>query len=322
MSELLRSYLALHRKEINHRVDLVRRSRTAFEGQSFARILKDGLAPLIEALALLRPGLTEKTASEGIDLALEITVLSPERNGFLEEILSLWSSLSRHAQSLGDNPGQILAKLSNALLFFRQHETMRTSDWLEHLRRMEQDASSLEDRALFLAWISGFAPLREHVLSLPEQFGHAFLSKALGLADPYPAFARLGDNPWWDTSEQKARVTFRVGRFEGYGGLFAVPPTAFVHRSHVLVNSGPKTFRLHADRFGVQLIALPGQITPPEEPSSNKEAKDLVWNESHLCTPSGDVQIPFLQANRRVVAADGMIVVTSPYSFSLLVIAP
>lgn len=321
MSELLRAYLATNRHELNRKVELTRKARPSLENHSLATLLKDALSPLVQALSQVRPGLAESMACEGFDLALQIAAMGPDRSGSLADIVMLWNSLVPHAACLGPSPAGSLSKLTNALLFLRTSKAVHIPTWLGRIREMEPDEAHLQERLLFLAWISGYAPLREHVLDLAPTLPQAFLAKALEHQDPQLAIQALRSDSWWEGHKQPARVIGRCGGYEAYGNLFQAPPIAFVHQSHVLISSGTQTFRLHADRYGVQLIAIQGQVTPPAHVRGT-DSPGLSWNGNFLETPTGKVPIPFPHQGRQAVAGDGMIVVTSESSFSLFVIAP
>lgn len=315
----LEAILAAGRADFNRRALLARKARPSLEMDSLVRALKEGLAPLVESCEAACPGKASLVASEGYDLALRLAALGPGRGGFLEAVLALWRSLARRPHDWCQRPGATLGRTTNALLHLRAHDGFRLDEWTEGMGSPLAEGSVLEDRAVFLGWTCGFAPLRESALDRAGRLPRELLAQVLGHPDPAGALEGLRADPWWTPEPAPPAVAWKLGGFEGAGGVFAEPPACLVSGGRVVVASGTRLFALHADRFGAQLLPA-GEVSSvapdPVAPSGPR------WVPEGLATSRGTVPVPFPDGDRAVCHASGMAVVSSPLSFWLLVVAP
>lgn len=315
----LEAILSAGRAEFNHRALLARKARPSLEMDSLVRVLKEGLAPLVEACEAARPEKASLVASEGYDLALRLAALGPGRGGFLESVLALWRSLARRPADWCDQPGSSLGRTTNALLFLRQQDGFRQQDWIEGVGSPLAEGSSLEARGTFLGWTCGFAPLRDAALSCAPILPDALLALALGCPQPRPVLEGLASDPWWSHEPSGPAVAWKLGGFEGSEGVFPEPPICMVCGGRLVVVSGPRRYRLYADRFGAQLLAAGDASSAVPDAGATVSHR---WSIEGLVTSRGTVPVPFPEGQRAVCEAGGVVVVSSPLSFWLLVVAP
>jgi len=315
----LEAILVAGRAEFNRRALLARKACPGLEAGSLARLLKDGLAPLVEACEAACPAKVSLVASEGFDLALRVASLGPERAGSLEGVLALWTSMARRPADWCERPGAVVGRTTNALLRFRLADGFRLDSWIEGVGGTLGEGAPLEDRAAFLAWTCGFAPLREHALAAAARLPDGFVAMALGCTEPRRALEGLASDPWWGMEPAGPRVVWKLGGFEGADGLFPEPPVCLVVEGRIVVASGGRLYRLHADRFGAMLRPV-GDAAGIRADAPAPGAPE--WSAEGLATPRGVVPLPFPEGDRAMVAAEGVVAVWSPLSFWLLVVAP
>jgi hypothetical protein len=320
MSEILREALAAQSETFNSRVKHALRANPSLEPDVLAALLKEGLAPIIDAIDAKAPAYRAQAVFQGFDLALEVSALGLGRNGAAPSMIRLWKSLAGQAESMAADFKRELASVSNALLFLRGQEGARAEEWLERLERLPPLGSHLREALLVLAWLCGVAPWRKRALLAARSLPADLCEACFGEDGLHKSLERLEADPWWDPKRGKGpRLMKWIGDFAGNDGPFLEPPKVRVVGDRLVVEGGAHLLELHADRFGVMLIP---HSVPTGKGGASGTLAGFTWKQESLHTSNGSIKMDFPEEGRGAVGLNGVIAVSSPFSFRIAVVAP
>jgi hypothetical protein len=321
MSGILRDALKARSADFNRRAQQALRSRPSLEMDVFAELLKEGLAPLIEAIDTQAPERRHAAIEAGYDLALEIAALGLGRSGFAPSLIRLWKILPAQIAFLAPAFRSGLAALGNALLFLRGQEGVRVGEWLDRLERLPAQGAALRDAALVLSWRCGVAAWRLPALEAAARLSAESFRICTDL-EGFPAcLESLRMDPWWDPHRPPGpRVAGWIGDFLGNDGPFREPPGVRVAGDRLVVAGGKHPLELHADRFGMMLIPH----SEPSPPDADRKAAPIAcaWLGNTLSVPSGRIEPGFPARGMAAVGVNGVVAVYSPFSFRIAVVTP
>ena len=294
--------LAEERIRYNALFGEARRAYPALDGQAFARLLEQTLAPLIEAVDQQSPERTSAAVDALYELSLDLLgrdLLGPQARS--PWIQTAWERLLPDlARFVALEPQRTAGAVSNALYNLAQTPGARPQEWISRLLRIHPlcpDVNTLLQAGQVLAWLSGMAHYRSSALARLAQMGsaahpgentngggassHSALLQALlqlpGQIQMDQALDWLEKDSWWrpDSSHLPLSVqgrptglgiAARIGAFSGFGGEFTTPPRVGFNGEHFIVRDGTANWALFADAFGacLQRIPLPTTAGSPQ----------------------------------------------------------
>lgn len=224
------------------------------DGDRFGAHLREVVAPIVEALAIL-PG-TEESSIDALTEVLYGHSLGLMRRGLLAcetpspDFFALYTEiLPRLAPFLRSEPALLINSLTKALPLLARQDEELPQRWLKSLishSKVCESARELLDLGKVLAWTHGMAHFRESALqvyaALPKKVQGA-LPPQEDLYQPWPKF-------------QEVTFLGPAGAFRGFGGHFAAPPVLEMIDEKLFVFDGLNYFWLHADRFGATAMRI------------------------------------------------------------------
>lgn len=308
--------LAAGRPQFNARAQEARRRFTTLDMAAFAAFLRDGVDPLVAAVAAHAPERAGSVAFAAYDMALALVghglagpaAKSQAVNDCWRELLPAMAPLVAMA------PSEVLALASNAAVHLAGVAGARPAQWRRELQALApqvDNVATLRTLGQVLAWRAGVAHFRAGALAAADN-----LPQALALAafeEPaldWPALReQLLASPWHGNA-----IGIEVGAFTGFGGDFAAPPQVRASSEGFVVLSGERYFFLVADAYGAVLHGA----TEEEYAQARSEAPVGVQlrdaaivirtREFALDLPAGQIAVC---ANAHTVA------VTSPYTHAI-----
>jgi len=283
---------------------------------AFGAFLRDGVDPLVVAVAAAAPERAGGATLAAYDMALELVghgLAGPAaKNPFLNTV---WRELAPQLSTLlSTAPIDVLGMLSNAAVHIASVAGARPAQWQRELAALAPQIATLAQlRAVgqVLAWRAGVAHFRPGALAAADTLPPALALAAFG--EPGASWpqvhAQLLGNPWRGNAEGR-----EFGSFTGLGGDFGTPPQVRAAADGFIVRSAERHYLLVADAFGAVLHSATAQEfeqVPNEQPSSVRVdganlhigARSIV-----LDVPPGDIAIA---ANAHTVA------ITSPWTHAI-----
>lgn len=265
----------------------------------------------------------------------------------LSELDYLWVEiLPTMPHLLAREPKRIAGILSNALINISQQPSVRSTQWLDEIKRIAthcQSVSELADASVALAWICGVAALRNNALESLRKLPASIAKQILDPLQSTPSFDvashidSIEKNPWHSLSRSKSDATMpappalvhTVGAFTGFGGTFTAPPSVFTDDQRLFVHDHSSLWRLYTDRFGWTLhrasesilttkISIKGK--PNRKPKVDRDVN--IASDGTVAWSKQSVRFAHL-AYASSQAFDGhSLAVTLPTSFHVFVVAP
>jgi hypothetical protein len=270
VSAPLASVLASGRAHFNARVAEARHRHPAFDAAAFAVFVRTGLDAVAAAVAATSPDRTASVVMDAYDIALELVAQGLAGPGARSDAVDrAWTHVApRVPRLLADAPADVLGLLSNAALRLAAEPAARVDEWLATMTDLAAHADSLDIlRALgaITAWRAGLVQYRDAALRSADVLPAPLALRAVA-ADDGVAWASVREafraDPWW-SPEPSRRVAVAqgidVGRFTGFGGVFAQPPVARAHAQGFVVRSGERHHLLLADAYGAVLLPATAQ---------------------------------------------------------------
>jgi hypothetical protein len=300
ISPALASVLRSGRAEFNTRFAAARRTYPELDAAAFTEFLRGPVDTLIQAVDRVRSDRVAEVAIAAYDAGLQITGQrlggGTARHTFVQQG---WEQvLAPMAALVAEAPSQMCASVSNALFNLAATPGALPEAWLNTMQRLAPRCGSVET---FLkvgqvtAWRAGLAHLRIGALSHADTLPEELLLTALGVNDPArwgEIRRRLEESPWFDPSSPAPkpglRVVAQAGAFQGFGGLFAEPPTVAPWGEHFLARSGEGCWLLTADAFGATFHRAPmkefeaARKRPPVPPEVQLKGTQLSANGARL----------------------------------------
>lgn len=282
--------LAAGRGGFNARVAQMRSRVPTFDVDAFATFLREGVAPLVEAVAARAPQAATACAEAAFDHALELVARRRVGPGARSELPQrAWTQLLPWlATHVAAAPTELIAALTHAALHLDAVPQARGVQWIDHMKRLGPHCESraqLLALGQVLAWTAGLSHFRvgalDRLATLPPELARKALIAPAGLSLESMC-ARLRADRWWSPADgvmNSAARGFEVGAFTGFGGAFPEPPQARAAGEEFVVRSGDRNFWLLVDAYGWTL-----HVVPPHEfdllPARSENASTRV-----VCSP-------------------------------------
>lgn len=247
-AEVLRS----DRAELNARVAAVRQSAPALDPDTVTSVLRDLVAPVVEAAEAAVPGSARRVGIELFDVALELAV-SGRTAGI---VATVWTDLlPAAAAAVAVAPRRVVGALCNAVVTLDTARGARAEEWCGRMRALAgtgADPDVLLRGGQVAAWRCGMAGYRAGALALARTLDPPALAAVLDV--DAAGLDALGADPWATAGGTRLAGPVRVGGFRGFGGPFVRPPfleAGFDARTGAVVaNDGDERWLVVADGFG------------------------------------------------------------------------
>lgn len=278
------AHLEANRDAINQAVIAAGRQSTAFDPAAFASILRDTVAPVVEAVEQHGDGFVSVVSQALVEIALDLSVQGRLDGAVRDGWERLLPALAR---SLAIDPRRVIASVTNALDSLGRAPGAHPDRWIERMidvAARTDDVDELLAAGQVAAWCAGMAAYRDQALAIAGRLDPSAAAAALGLASPdddlAPVLERLRADPWFDPSAAPAAPVDgtrsdprrrEVGAFRGFGGTFLRPPVLVAVDDHVRVTDGVEVWFVFADAFGTAVVRAP---TTPSVASAPSGADD------------------------------------------------
>lgn len=316
ISPAFAAILAGGRAQFNARAAEARRRFPSLDMAAFGAFLRDGVDPLIVAVAAAAPERAGGATLAAYDMALELVghgLAGPAaKNPFLNTV---WRELApQFGPLLAMAPVEVLGMLSNAAIHIASLAGARPAQWQRELAALApQVASVAQLRAVgqVLAWRAGVAHFRLGALAAADTLPPALALAAFGEPGAqWPQVrAQLLANPWRGNADGR-----EFGSFTGLGGDFGTPPQVRATSDGFVVRSGERHYLLVADAYGAVLHGATAQefdhaqTGAPASVRLDGATLHIGARRIELDVPAGDIAIA---ANAHTVA------VTSPWTHAI-----
>ena len=316
ISPAFASLLASGRAQFNARAAEARRRFPALDMAAFGAFVRDGVDPLVVAVAAAAPERVGGATLAAYDMALELVghgLAGPAaKNPFLNTV---WRELApQFALLLASAPVDALGMLSNAAIHIACVAGARPAQWQRELAALAPQIATLAQlRAVgqVLAWRAGVAHFRQGALAAADTLPPALALAAFG--EPGASWpqvhAQLMANPWRGNAEGR-----EFGSFSGLGGDFATPPLVRATDDGFIVRSAERHYLLVADACGAVLHSATAQefdhaqTGAPASVRLDGATLQIGARRIELDVPAGDIAIA---ANAHTLA------VTSPWTHAI-----
>ena len=313
ISPAFASLLASGRAQFNARAAEARRRFPALDMAAFGAFLRDGVDPLVVAVAAAAPERVGGATLAAYDMALELVghgLAGPAANNPV--LNTVWRELApQFALLLASAPVDALGMLSNAAIHIACVAGARPAQWQRELAALAPQIATLAQlRAVgqVLAWRAGVAHFRQGALAAADTLPPALALAAFG--EPGASWpqvhAQLMANPWRGNAEGR-----EFGSFSGLGGDFATPPLVRATDDGFIVRSAERHYLLVADACGAVLHSATAQefdhaqTGAPASVRLDGATLQIGARRIELDVPAGDIAIA---ANAHTLA------VTSPWT--------
>ena len=316
ISPAFASLLASGRAQFNGRAAEARRRFPALDMAAFGAFLRDGVDPLVVAVAAAAPERVGGVTLAAYDMALELVghgLAGPAaKKPFLNTV---WRELApQFVPLLASAPVDALGMLSNAAIHIACVAGARPAQWQRELAALAPQIATLAQlRAVgqVLAWRAGVAHFRLGALAAADTLPPALALAAFG--EPGASWpqvhAQLMANPWRGNAEGR-----EFGSFSGLGGDFATPPLVRATEEGFIVRSAERHYLLVADACGAVLHSATAQefdhaqTGAPASVRLDGATLQIGARRIELDVPAGDIAIA---ANAHTLA------VTSPWTHAI-----
>ena len=316
ISPAFAAILAGGRAQFNARAAEARRRFPSLDMAAFGAFLRDGVDPLVVAVAAAAPERAGGATLAAYDMALELVghgLAGPAaKNPFLNTV---WRELAPQLSTLlATAPIDVLGMLSNAAVHIASVAGARPAQWQRELAALgPQIASVTQLRTVgqVLAWRAGVAHFRLGALAAADTLPPALALAAFGEpgAQWPQVHAQLMANPWRGNAEGR-----EFGSFTGLGGDFGTPPQVRAAADGFIVRSAERHYLLVADAYGAVLHGATAQefdhaqTGAPASVRLDGATLHIGARRIELDVPAGDIAIA---ANAHTVA------VTSPWTHAI-----
>ncbi len=274
MATVFEQQLADRRDRFNSAFAAARIARPRLDGAVFLSVLRDCVAPVVEAAAATRPDNAARIVEALYDLALELfrqDLLGP--NARSAAVSLVWTDvLPKLGAFVAVDPLRAVASISNAAYNLEHTPGAGPTEWMARLLQIAAslptpDLDALLRAGQVAAWRSGMAHFRSSALAACAELDEPLVRAALGLGEPVAvsaALAGLRADRWHQPGEParaEPRVMGEVGGFRGFGGPFLTLPRLAADADGLLVQEGERVWRLSADSFGATLLPFHGAMS-------------------------------------------------------------
>lgn len=315
---------------------------TSLDADTFKEYLRQNVAPVVDAVARVRPEAVNEVMEILFGFALDLCARElPARYPALGQGMRLL--LSSLPRPVAEAPRRFAGSVLNALYNLSTTPDAKPVQWIQQMIEIAPrcgDASTLLDAGKVVAWRAGMAhyrlPALEVARKLPTPAAHAALGlppvDSLSISE---ALVRLQEDPWIAPSalhtaggEAKLglRMVARAGAFRGFGGLFSRPP--FVMRGEdglLYVGDGTGLWMLHADVFGALFTrAEGGGMQMVSDNTLGAFTIDRVGRVSYSSPSASSIlsaEFPELSEPLSAVAVGKTLAVTTPISHAVYLVS-
>lgn len=269
------------RESFNARFASAKALYPALDEAYFADHLRQTVAPIIEAVNIVRPERTGAALDALYDVSLDLLARDMlGRATRYPEITEAWRTLlPKMAGPLADNPRQIASGVSNAVYNVARDAGDGYRAWIDAMARAAphlREWSAFSRAGVVLAWRLGMAHYREGALAAIEELPDN-LAFGLLAADSKMGRSALMEalrDPWWNPSEPGGRrslsITRRVGGFAGFGGPFVTPPEVIAVDGVLHAFDSESCWVLFSDCYGSSFKRYGGDL-PKGEPENRAD---------------------------------------------------
>lgn len=257
-------------------------TRPDLDGDAFLNVLREYVAPVVEAVAQ-----TKEDAALVVGQHLYDTALDLFADGlFVKDsiVAHTWRELLPHtARFLVQQPQRVVAAVINAAYNLSQTLGARPNEWMEKMRALAPlcaDAENFLQAGQVAAWRAGMAHYRSGALQILKTLDEKIAGAIFGLdaVDVNALHYALMANPWYEpttdnrrqNTEKQLKMVKRVGSFRGFGGTFLQPPRVMWTKEGFVARDENESYLVFADAFGATLhrvektredkISLPFQL--------------------------------------------------------------
>jgi hypothetical protein len=275
--------LEKHRENFNLEFKEKRLFNRRLDGHSFLEVLKDYVAPIVNAVHLKTPQKSEEVSLALYSLSLELfsrrylgpDSLSPPVNNLWKETLPSISVL------IARSPGRLAGHLTNAVFTLGLTGPDYPVKWLQMVSDVAPgciDEQELIEAGKVLAWRCGMTQWRESALLTWDNLSKPLKLATLGLLlddrdyDLEELRTSL-DNRWLKpgqtlTGETEICIVGRAGKFSGFGGEMTCPPEVMNIDGKIYTFDDENCWSLHGDCFGTILLPHGKDLPQSEQPES------------------------------------------------------
>jgi len=313
--------LRKHRSHYNQLVAQAEVNHPTFDRDAFRSFLIHIAAPALEAVASETPCASETVANRMVEIGILLTEKSllgeKRRCAPLPEALA--RILPAAAPLLAIAPNAVLESVVHAVVTIHR-ENGCVEKWTDSMSTAAPDMESLDqfrETGLVAAWTSGLAAFRTTAIRLAKRLPTRVVASLFQVNEGRTEkhLEALAADPWL-RGKNPPRVARELGDHVGFGGPFIETPQLLLTPDGITVRSGKCCWNLHADCFGVQLIASP----PPLRTQTSLSSRWTFDKNGTVTRDGSRSEFPHLAEPAEVMATDEILLVTSPLSFRIFVI--
>ena len=332
MSDSFTRVLQARRGYFNARFAEKQIANPNLDADAFLNVLRENVAPAVEAVAQISPDNALIAAQNLYDLALDLFTQGLLGSNAHSSILNAaWQEfLPALAAFIAQAPQRVPASVMNALHNLAQTPGAHPDEWMQNLRAALPfcaDAETFLRAGQVAAWRAGMAHYRVSALAVLKTLDAKLARTLFGLdanaAQPDTAALHyaLMANPWHDpranlaSSAKQTRIVKRAGSFRGFGGQFLAPPRVLWTREGFVAQDGENFFLLFADAFGATLHRA-------EKLREEKISSPFKLNRDGAVTANGaTMQFPELVAATSFAANQTTLAVTADLTHAIYLLA-
>ncbi|MBF0500979.1 MAG: hypothetical protein HQM09_12650 [Candidatus Riflebacteria bacterium] len=339
MSTVMAAALRRGRDRYNSRFAYAMAGQKMLDPAVFEVILRETIAPLVEAAHSARPAAVDHVLESLFDVALALLgkgLLGPY--GRIPGLGERWRMLLESCPAmLVADPGRFASAVANALCRFEGAGNHHGDAWTSTLMRLAPVFSSLDelfDAGRIVAWRLGILDQREPAFRAIERLPGQIFAKALELDKPSMVtasvlVARLRNDPWlapadaadqdFDRREKRLCLVRIIGGFRGFGGVFVSPPMVDAVDGAFVATDRETVRELSADRFGHSWRRPVPESLKRSDPQPTGPWK---WKAGELKWEGLVGSFPELAERSSAAAIGSTMAVTLPHSHNVYLLAP
>jgi hypothetical protein len=314
------SVLAARRERYNQQFRLARHHARGLDPAEFLTHLRDVVGPVVDAV--------DRDPEAVCDALVELSLALAQR-GRLGSSGAVVDALRRLLPAIprlvAEEPRRLPVAVVNAVHHLDVSPTGDPTGWLDTMLVLCRHATGVAeflDAGAVAAWRCGLAQLRAAALRTAARLPDPLVRLALGTSSTVD-LDRLGADPWLDPSltgrgETVLLLARRVGGFRGFGGTFRRPPMVSTVDGRWYASDGEDTWRVHADRFGVDLRRV------HTAPATAGDVGPLVLEAGGIVSDTATgaaLELPELADATSWASAGGTLAATTPWTHGILFVA-
>ena len=308
------------RERYNQQFRLARHHARGLDPAEFLTHLRDVVGPIVDAV---------RDDPEPVCDALVELSLALAQRGRLTSSGAVVGGLRRLLPAIpglvAAEPRRLPVAIVNSLHHLEVSPTGDPAGWLDTMLELRLHTASVPeflDAGAVAAWRRGLAQLRDAALTTAARLPERLVRIALATRSTVD-IERLVADPWLDPgltdrSDTVLLLARRVGGFRGFGGTFRRPPTVSTSDGRWYASDGEDAWRVHADRFGVNLGRV---IGVPAEPG---DVGPLVLKAGGIVSDTktgAALELPELADATSWASAGGTLAATTPWTHGILFVA-